>query len=263
MTSAATGKGDSTERLPIVQYWDRPAVPSDVAELFATVDEHNAGRPHLVFDASSAQSLIAERLGRREVAAFDACAVAAMQADYFRYCAVYALGGIWLDADCRCLADVGSLLRPGRGMFVEGAGGRVNNWALIFGVKRHPVLRLAIDVATTNIEHRLFDKIRLVTGPGILTALIGIAHQGTSQPLFESIREWSAADDPERRGQVEAYRESLRTAIGDGTSVVEAFETVEVAPASLMEGLVRHGSSHLEYKSTEAHFPNFRSSIYR
>lgn len=262
MTSDQRKPGDRVARLPIVQYWDKPEVPPDVAELLATVGAYNPGRPHLVFDEVRAATLIEEHFGPREAAAFAACAVPAMQADYFRCCALYAMGGIWLDVDYHCLAALDGLLEAGRGILVEGPRGQLTNGILAFGTRHHPFLALAIDIATTNIEHRLFNRVWIVTGPGILTALVNVARTGTSEPTLGSVRAALTNGDLRRGDRVYAYLDSLGAVVGDGTPVVEAFAGVEVAPPSAMHELVR-GTTNLEYKETEAHFPNFRSSIYR
>lgn len=81
-------------RIPLVQYWHSPKIPSDVAELMQSFHDHNLDMEHLNFSA------------------FRSCAVPAMQADYFRYCAALALGGICVDADFRCLQPLASISKP-------------------------------------------------------------------------------------------------------------------------------------------------------
>lgn len=101
-TEASGAKLNDWPLPPIIQYWDSGSPPEEVAELIETFREHNPDTPHLVFSESEAERFIAEHFGPREVEAFRACALPAMQADYLRYCAVFALGGIYADADCEC-----------------------------------------------------------------------------------------------------------------------------------------------------------------
>src|SRR5690348_1645791 len=95
---------DTGRVLPIIQYWHSEQVPEQIAELTATFRDLNPALPHLVFSEAKAEEFIAEHFEAREVAAFRSCAVPAMQADYFRYCAALALGGIYSDVSfyCRC-----------------------------------------------------------------------------------------------------------------------------------------------------------------
>src|SRR4051794_22533135 len=52
-----------------------------------------------MFGDASAANYIAERYGRREVAAFARCRHPAMRSDYLRLCFVFAEGGLYVDAD--------------------------------------------------------------------------------------------------------------------------------------------------------------------
>jgi mannosyltransferase OCH1-like enzyme len=170
---------DRVAPLPIVQYWHGSEPPTEVTELIASFRTHNPELPHLLFDRAGAEEFIAERFSERELGAFRTCAVPAMQADYFRYCAVLALGGIYADVGFRCL-------RPLQGLVKESADaqlfkrprGHLINGLFIFKLPGHPLLRLALDIATTNIEQRIMEQVWAVTGPGIFTGLHIHCQQG-------------------------------------------------------------------------------------
>lgn len=105
-------------RTPLIQYWHQSSVPPSIERLSGSFRAHNPEMRHMVFSEATATDFIEERFGAREAAAFLACAVPAMQADYLRYCAVYALGGMYFDADCRCVASLRPLFDACGGILV-------------------------------------------------------------------------------------------------------------------------------------------------
>jgi hypothetical protein len=177
----------------LIQYWDAPEPPPELTELMAGFDRHNPGLRRLLFDAASAEDLIAEHFSAREVAAFRACALPTSQADYLRYCAAFALGGLCIDADVRCLRDLGPLFsRSPRGtVFGQREAppawiARIAGWPrpvgpyrtlvngiFVFAEPGDPFLGLAIEVATANIESRVGEGpegVWRTTGPGVFTS---------------------------------------------------------------------------------------------
>lgn len=188
--SKLTRKG--CEDPPIIQYWHTERPPGWIHNGLRSFGERNPGMRHLVFDQPKARAFIAAHLSAREEAAFQACAVPAMQADYFRYCAVFALGGLYTDADMRCIADVRPLIHQVEGTlfgrqdmpkrvaamlrypYPIGPVLDLDNSPFAFREPRHPLLKLAIEVATANIENRLADGppgIWLTAGQGVFTSL--------------------------------------------------------------------------------------------
>jgi hypothetical protein len=219
--------------------------------------------------------LIEAHFGAREVAAFRACAVPAMQADYFRYCAVHALGGVYCDADSHCVGSLKPLLDVEGAVFHGmGKAEALPNLSVeevlanaIFGFRGsgHPLLRLAIDVATAGIEARASESVGMVTGPGVFTGLAMIRRLGSLDAFFarmerchRSLQEVFLAD---REGWL-LHLESVRAAIGDYARVVAAFDGVHVSPIDDVTGIATV-SVHLEYKRTANHHDNWRGSIYR
>lgn len=180
--------------LPIVQYWHSAQPPEDVVDLLASFPRMNPRLPQILFDEQKAEAFIAEHFSARELAAFRACAVVSMRADLFRYCAGYVLGGFVLDADVRCLGELDSLLSRGDRAILFGRRDRladrlesafgwprkvgpfraVVNGAFVFKNSGDPFLRLAVEVATANVEHRVgkgAEGVWVTTGPGVPTSL--------------------------------------------------------------------------------------------
>jgi hypothetical protein len=260
--------------LRIGQYWNTEAVPDYIADLFVTFRDRNPDFHHRVFDEAEAEGFIAERFGPREAAAFRACAVPSMQSDYFRYCFGLAFGGVYADADYRCLRSLRSLLDglEGGEIFLgpdtHPLNGRETKrvWSAFFAFREagHPFLRLALDIATANMEARIAERvwpaghnvraaIWLTVGPGIPTAMRLIHEWGSLDAFVEGI----AGSDAEPFGEL--YCE----AIGSYERIVEAFEGVRVSPSESMFAWVGRPEAPLPYKETDVHWHNVTTTIFR
>jgi hypothetical protein len=205
---------------PLIQYWHDKELPDHVAETLASFREHNPNLEQLVFNETSAEEFILSTHGAREAAAFRACAVPAMQADYFRYCAVHALGGIYADANFRCLRNLEWLIEgPEKGVFfgrqdpVPRGLATIYNWRhpvgpfrtvtnsmFSFRSRDHPLLELAVHAATSNIENRVAEGsvgVWVATGPGIFTSIYLLRELGSINAFIDyatdSVIEPSAA----------------------------------------------------------------------
>lgn len=242
--------GDTSSQRAIIQYWDNDEVPSEVAELLASVRDLNPDLGHRLFHRADAEEFISANFSSREVAAFGACAVPAMQADYFRYCFAVARGGIWIDADSLCELPLTPLLELSDECLLAGppswnVPGR--NDFLAFKYPGHPLSHLLLELATANIEGRIMEKVGFVTGPWLLAGLGRVAQQGS----FDAVR----SDLP--NAKAERLLDAMIQAIGDHERVVEAFKGVRVIPSDLLaKWLVPQG--HLAYKRTSAHWTRWQ-----
>lgn len=247
-------KEEEGDGLSIIQYWHDGAPPDYIQELLDSFREHNPELRHLVFDEHSAAKLIAERLGERELAAFRSCAVPAMQADYFRYCAALALGGLCCDADIRCVANMRSLMpAPGEGWLMLRPHGAVVNGLFAMGSAGNPLLALTVELATTNIEARRFTNVYAATGPALWTALHWANHLGSFDALIER------APDAHWKH----YARSCSEAIGSFDRVICAFRRIRIKLASEFGPFIRTTGMHFPYKETGTHWGNFEGDIYR
>lgn len=163
----------------LTQYWNTTHLPAEIAALVQSHVDGNPGLRHRLFDREAAAGYIAAHNGPRAAAAFADCAVPAMQADYFRYCALLAEGGIWMDADTRCLQPAANLLPDGADAAVfERSNQNVPNGCLVFREPGHPLMALVHDIATAGIERRVSNSVWVTTGPGILTYLLLLSRLG-------------------------------------------------------------------------------------
>lgn len=249
--------------LPLIQYWNEERAPEDVEALFARMREHNPDLQQMVFSEKTARAFIEEHLGAREVAAFESCAVPAMQADYFRYCAVHVLGGFYCDADCYCAGSISSLL-DANGFLVESMAipGALNNNLFAFKDSGQLLPRLAMDVATAAVENRVSEKVAAVTGPFVFNLLWrGFKRGSLDAWLRESEgRRSGLAGEPRR---VARLVEAIHLAVGDDLRLAAAFAGVRVVAWTDILNVINPGSNDLSYKKTSNHFPKWEGSIYR
>lgn len=247
-----------TAELPIVQYWHEPTAPPDIEDLFGSFRAHNPDRRHLVFDRVSAAEFIERNLSAREAAAFDACAVPAMQADYFRYCAILTLGGVYSDVDHRCICPFDALFDGPAGgrLFRRGDVRVVVNGFFAFSGSGHPLLRLALDVATRNIEDRIPGPAWTLTGPAVFSTLAHVLQ-------FDSFDEFLATPDTVPGGRFNVVATALARIGADRPAVAAAFEDVSIAP--LREGTrwLEPIGTALTYKRTPSHWTQWDGPTYR
>lgn len=241
-------------QLPIVQYWHDGRPPDYIAEMLDSFRAHNPGMPQLVFDEGHAEELISERFSSREVSAFQSCAVPAMQADYFRYCAALAHGGLYADADLRCTGALSELMpSPGEGWLVVRPHRAIVNGLFAFGSGGHLLLELTLEIATANIEGKSWRAVYMATGPGLWTTLYWAWRCGS----FEAFAD-RAPNSMWRR-----YTCECAEIVGAYDRLSRAFEDVDVKPASDLGPFVKASEATLPYKETDGYWLNATGRIYR
>ena len=213
----------------LIQYWDDPEVPYDVAKCLASwaaLEAH--GFTRLLFDRNRARSFILDAYGDGHAFAFDTAPHPAARSDYFRLCYLAVHGGWYVDADDQFKeADIGSLLSP-RGLRVQAlcydidAGNTIDPRIALQGSDTrnvihyvnnnpiivrpgHPIITEALRVATDTLIHHVgtpgthFD-IQATAGPGLLTLTIakyGLGSALTNTELDVEIRtDWDEIAQP-------------------------------------------------------------------
>lgn len=213
----------------LVQYWDEPEVPDDVAKCLASwAPLESRGFTRLLFDRNRARGFIHDAHGDGHAAAFDAAPHPAARSDYFRLCYLAVHGGWYVDADDQFReVDIGILLPP-RGLRVQAlcydidAGNTIDPRAAlqssdtrnvihyvnnnpIIARPGHPIITEALRVATVTLNQHAripgthFD-IQATAGPGLLTLIIakyGLGSPLTTTELDVEIRtDWDAFAQP-------------------------------------------------------------------
>lgn len=155
---------------PLFQFWDKELPPEEVTDLMGSWKQE-PGFAYRRFSLTDADTLIAEHFDRQTLDAFRDCAVPAMQADFFRYAALYVFGGAYVDADTGSNGGFASMCdESDRGLLMNRRGNIAND--VIFVRKpRDPLMLYAVRTATSNVVNRIANNVWRVTGPGILTHL--------------------------------------------------------------------------------------------
>lgn len=262
----------------MIQYWDADELPDDLAELATSFERLNPERRHLVFNAREADAFIARHFTERELSAFRSCRSPAMQADYFRYCALLVLGGLYCDIDTRCVRDLDSLIEGvDRGELFQRVDGGIENALIIFKAPGDPLLELTLAIATTNIERRVSEDVRVTTGPVIFSALYLLLRLGSIEAFVELMLEGKLdssiplprgahrliTDDPANRvvGDLAPFTDVVCELVGDCATLAKTLDGVRVSLVTRYAHWIT--PVHARYKATDAHWSKASTSIYR
>jgi mannosyltransferase OCH1-like enzyme len=172
----------------IIQYWHAEALPTEFLALTDSFRSLNPEASYRLFNQTTAERFIAANFTPREVAAFRACAVPAMQSDYLRYCVMLASGGIYADIDMRCRCALKPLFDSvDAAELYSKPKANVPNGFFVVRQPGHPLMRCVLEVATLNIERRAFNSAWVATGPGILSALYWLSEGDTPEDLQQRL----------------------------------------------------------------------------
>jgi tetratricopeptide (TPR) repeat protein len=172
----------------IVQYWDDPEPPDDVTRLMETWRSVNPDYSRRLFDDAAARAFLTQHYGPEVLRAYRRADNPAEKADLFRLAYLYARGGIYVDADDRCLAPIGSVV-PGHvalavyqedyalgGLAVGTLG---NNF--LAAAPNNAVIGRALELATEALNRGDTDIVWLKTGPALITR--AFAEMASKTPL--------------------------------------------------------------------------------
>lgn len=155
----------------VVQYWDKPDPPHDIADLIDSW-RNQPGVAHHLFDRRRGCDWLADRLGPDWRRALRAARSPAEESDFFRLSWLMVEGGLYVDCDDRLTGDLGAVLAAQRGLtvFAEPHGAIGNN--VIFAPPLHPAIVWAAHAARTALLERHSDNTWTKTGPGLLTRAV-------------------------------------------------------------------------------------------
>jgi tetratricopeptide (TPR) repeat protein len=166
----------------IGQFWDKGEPPADICAIMATWPQHNPDYQLVRFDLGSAASFLRQHFPAEVHAAFSRQLEPAQRADLFRLAWLYQVGGVYVDADDRCLAPLANLLpaRANAVFYQEDLGTLGNNFIAV--APGNEIILYALKAAVLAVNRGDSDILWLSTGPGLLTRALAqhIAARGTT-----------------------------------------------------------------------------------
>jgi len=151
----------------ITQYWHEPETPADVAALMASWNELNPGYTTERFDDAKARAYLQTHFPRPVLDAYLRGREPAQRADIFRLARMFRDGGVYADADDRCLTPLDAWLPEGASLvlYQDEFGTIANNF--IAAAPGHPLIKATLEMGVTAINRGDSDFLWLSTGPGL------------------------------------------------------------------------------------------------
>ena len=241
--------------MKLFQYWDTGHPPAEVAAWIEGVRRINPDFQHQLFDRDSARWFIGKHTGQREQRAFEACAVPAMQADYFRLCALKRSGGFYIDADVELLKPLAALLDMAPHGMLQSRRGQLVNALMMLRQPDDPFVNACLQLCTINIENRDIPNVYTATGPGVLNAIQALLRPEMAQGLISQMdnllqRDWLFTELVDRARREIAVTDEL----------VRSFDAITLMPKGDLRPWI--GKASPAYKETEIHWMNWPGSIY-
>jgi len=153
----------------IVQFWDSPDIPDDIARLMKSWDRCE-GFEHRIFNDHSALTFIEENCSPRVLKAFRMANHPAMRSDIFRLAYLAVRGGVYVDADDLCRHDIGPLLTPGFDLILmqENLASIGNN--VIAAAPGQPCIEFILSTIVDLVLEQQGNNVWFLTGPGALSS---------------------------------------------------------------------------------------------
>ena len=142
---------------------------------------HNPGYAYAFYDDNKCLAFVKEHFDARVVRAYQALRPGAARADLWRYCVLYVHGGVYIDADCRCLHPLDQWLPMDTDLVVV-ADHETHPWLDLFQAflactPGHPLMRRAVDAVVDHAERRLHaHSIFELCGPTCLGRCLNAEH---------------------------------------------------------------------------------------
>ncbi|MFV1874439.1 glycosyltransferase [Nioella sp.] len=177
---------EASDRIPhlLTQFWDTAEPPEQVKWVLEENRRLNPDYSLQLFNESDALHFMRERGEQEAARAFRLAPHTAAKADIFRLVVLWHEGGVYLDTDDRCLRALSDLIDHnmrfiGYQEYFQSIG---NNFIAVR--PRDPIIRAALEDATTAFGSTRGESLWLASGPGPMTrslALHGTNPDGTFQ----------------------------------------------------------------------------------
>lgn len=153
----------------LYQYWDAPEPPPQVAHLMAENRALNPDFAYRLFDDRAARAYLAEKGEMDVLRAYRLATEPAGKADLFRLALLWHEGGVYIDADDRCLKPFSQTISLDRRFigYQEYFMSVGNNFLAVR--PKEPAIRSALEEAVGAFSGPQGESLWLATGPGALT----------------------------------------------------------------------------------------------
>ena len=162
----------------ILQFWDKPSPPVDVARLMSTWRDGHRGWFYNLLDESRSKNFIETYFGPRILSAFNSLSHVSSKSDLIRFCWILQKGGVYVDADENCTGSLDQILSQDTQFFLTWSPGRppcVNTW-FIGAQPGNSFIEKSILMSVYHIEHSKNVNLRLnawiLTGPGVFSMVL-------------------------------------------------------------------------------------------
>ncbi len=170
----------SEQRIPhiIHQTFQRTDVPAAMHRAAMSWLDKNPSYDYRFYDDDDHFRFLRQHFEPRVVEAYGKITEGAFRADLWRYCILYAFGGVYADIDTICVTPLDELIKPTDEFIVPTVTAARPNAvfnAFICSAPKHPFLKQAISYACDNVlGNEPFDGFTMV-GPGALGLAMNFA----------------------------------------------------------------------------------------
>ncbi len=156
----------------IIQFWDQPQVPPEVARICQSWSKLNPEYEYIRFSLNTAIAFLEEHYEPKVIEAFTNCDQPATQADFFRLAYLNKMGGFYADADDLCRQSLNTLveLNPELIILQEDFACIGNNF--LGCIPGQHMIRTAFYQAVNNLSRYCNESTWLKTGPGLITSVV-------------------------------------------------------------------------------------------
>lgn len=171
----------------LFQYWDSKEIPDQVAGVMNENQILNPDFTYKKFNEAEARSYLREKGESEALRSFQIAPHAAAKADIFRLAVLWHEGGIFLDADDRCLNPLHTFIDLGCRFvgYQEKMMSVGNNFLAVR--PKDPIIRDALQSATVAFSATQGESIWLSTGPGAITRAVALHGTGDDGSLCKGV----------------------------------------------------------------------------
>jgi hypothetical protein len=176
-----------------------------------------------------------------------------MQADYFRLCALFARGGLWIDADFEPLRPLSDLLDCAPQAMMLEWDGFFGTGLMLFRKPEDRFVGTFLELATANIEARILPSALHAAGPVLADALRGVLDPAWFARFLAEGEDLLVVS---RRKLVNKIRPRVQVT----QALLDAYRAMTIVALPEAFGHIRLHDP--PYKQAERHWTNWKGPVY-